>query len=188
MGTVAASGGYYISAAADGIMANPGTITGSIGVIMEYTNFRQLFDKIGLTPVVIKSGEFKDIGSPLRDMTPKEEALLHSFVDKTRHQFVQAVADGRKMPLDKVEALADGRIYTGEEAKDNGLVDRLGNMEDAIEWAGRMAGITGKITTIYAREKRFSFLETLLGTSQESLSNFLSQRLPLALYLMDASK
>jgi protease-4 len=187
MGTVAASGGYYIAAAADGIMANPGTITGSIGVIMEYTNFRQLLDKIGIAPVVIKSGDFKDVGSPLREMTEVEEKFLQSFVDKTRQQFVRAVADGRKMPLEQVESLADGRIFTGEEAKENGLVDRLGNLEDAIEWAGRMAGIEGEINTIYVREKRFSFLDALMGTSQESLFNSIFQRLPSASYLMRPS-
>lgn len=184
MGTVAASGGYYIASPADGIMANPGTITGSIGVIIEYTNFRQLLDKIGVAPVVIKSGEFKDVGSPVREMTEAEEKFLQSFVNKTRQQFVRAVADGRKMPLEQVDSLADGRIFTGEEAKENGLVDRLGNLEDAIEWAGRMAGIEGKINTIYLREKRFSLLEELLGTSQESLINRLYQRYPLASYLM----
>ena len=187
MGTVAASGGYYIAAAADGIMANPGTITGSIGVIMEYTNFRQLLDKVGIAPVVIKSGDFKDVGSPLREMTEVEEKFLQSFVDKTRQQFVRAVADGRKMPLEQVESLADGRIFTGEEAKENGLVDRLGNLEDAIEWAGRMAGIEGEINTIYIREKRFSFLDALMGTSQESLFNSIFQRFPLASYLMKPS-
>ena len=167
MGTVAASGGYYIASAADGIMANPGTITGSIGVIIEYTNFKQLLDKIGVSPVVIKSGDFKDVGSPVREMTEKEEKFLQNFVDKTRQQFVRAVADGRKMPIEQVESLADGRIFTGEEAKENGLVDRLGNLEDAIEWAGRMAGIEGEINTIYLHEKRFTFLEELLGCIPE---------------------
>lgn len=188
MGTVAASGGYYIAAPADGIMANPGTITGSIGVIMSIYNYKELFDKIGLSSVVIKSGEYKDIGSSLREMTESEMSLLQSFVDKTRRQFVSAVADGRNMPLEKVETLSDGRIYTGEEAMEHGLVDRLGNFEDAVEWAGRMAGIEGEIKTVYAREKRFSLLDALLETTQESLFNLLSERLPLAAYLMDTSQ
>jgi protease IV len=187
MGTVAASGGYYIAAAADGIMANPGTITGSIGVIIEYTNFKQLLDKIGVASVVIKSGDFKDVGSPVREMTEKEETFLQNFVDQTRQQFVRAVADGRKMPIEQVESLADGRIFTGEEAKENGLVDRLGNLEDAIEWAGRMAGIEGKINTIYLHEKRFTFLEELLGASQKSFINRIFQRYPLASYIMGPS-
>ena len=126
MGAVAASGGYYVAAAADGIIANPGTITGSIGVIMGYTNFEKLLEKIGLTPVVIKSGEYKDMGSPTRKMTPQEEEALQYFVDQTHNQFVTAIAEGRDMDLDLVASLADGRIYTGEEAMKNGLVDRLG--------------------------------------------------------------
>lgn len=188
MGTVAASGGYYIAAAADGVMANPGTITGSIGVIMSYTNLKQLLDKIGLTAVVIKSGEYKDIGSLFRDMTDAETEILQDFVDKMRSQFVSAVAEGRDMPLEKVESLADGRIYTGEEAMDHGLVDRLGNFEDAIEWAGRTAGIEGEIRTIYAHKKRFSILEAFLGTSQETLFKYLSQQIPQAAYLMTSSE
>lgn len=186
MGTVAASGGYYIAAAADGIMANPGTITGSIGVIMSYTNYKELFEKIGLSSVVIKSGEFKDIGSPIREMTETEEGILQSFVDSTRKQFVEAVATGRDMPVDKVSALADGRIYTGEQAMGNGLVDRLGNLEDAIEWTGELAGIEGEISTVYARKASYSLLDMLLGAEEESLFRNLSQRLlPQAAYLMD---
>jgi protease-4 len=186
MGTVAASGGYYIAAAADGIMANPGTITGSIGVIMSYTNYQQLFEKIGLAPVVIKSGEFKDIGSPMREMTEAEEDILQDFVDKTRRQFVEAVAAGRDLPLETVAALADGRMYTGEEAMEHDLVDKLGNLEDAIEWAGRMAGIEGDISVVYARKEKFSLLDILLGTAQESLLQNLSQYLqPQAAYLLD---
>jgi len=186
MGTVAASGGYYIAAAADGIMANPGTITGSIGVIMSYTNYRELFDKIGLSAVVIKSGEFKDIGSPIREMTEMEEDILQSFVDGTRQQFVQAVADGRDMPFDKVSALADGRIYTGEKAMENGLVDRIGNLEDAIEWTGKLAGIKGEVSTVYARQAHYSLMDMLLGNAEESIFKNLSQHLlPQASYLLD---
>lgn len=186
MGTVAASGGYYIAAATDGIMANPGTITGSIGVIMSYTNYKDLFEKIGLSSVVIKSGEFKDIGSPIREMTDVEKGILQDFVDGTKRQFVEAVAEGRDMPPDQVATLADGRIYNGEEALDHGLVDRLGNLEDAIEWAGELAGIEGEVSTVYARETRYSLLELLLGTSQESLLKNIFQRLqPQASYLMD---
>ncbi len=186
MGSVAASGGYYVAAAADGIMANPGTITGSIGVIMGYTNFRELFEKIGLSAVVIKSGRFKDIGSPVRDMTEAEKALLQEFVDKTRKQFVQAVADGRNMAYDQVDLLADGRIFTGEEAMANGLVDKLGNIEDAITWAGRLGGIEGKVPVVHARERRFTFLEALLGGPIENLLNrIVSNASPRAAYLLE---
>lgn len=169
MGAVAASGGYYVAAACDGIIANPGTITGSIGVIMGYTNFEKLLEKIGLSPVVIKSGEYKDMGSPTRKMTPQEAETLQYFVDQTHRQFVQAIAEGRDMDLDHVESLADGRIYTGEEAMKNGLVDRMGNLEDAIEWAGRLGGIDGKISPVYKREDTFSFLRYI----SESVINIL---------------
>lgn len=188
MGSMAASGGYYIAAAADGIMANPGTVTGSIGVISIYTNFEELLEKIGLTTRVIKSGEYKDMGSTFRDMTEAEEKILQDFSDKIKSQFVSAVAEGRDMPVEKVESLADGRIYTGEEAVDHGLVDRLGNLEDAVEWAGRMAGIEGEIRTIHVREKRFSLLEAILGTSQDALINYLSRQFSQTVYLMTPSE
>ena len=167
MGAVAASGGYYVIAGADGIMANPGTITGSIGVIMEYTNFQELFQKIGLSPVVIKSGKFKDAGSPVRKMTPEEERILKDFVDRLHQQFVAAIAEGRQMDLASVQKLADGRIYTGADAKEIGLVDRIGNMEDALDWAGELAGIEGDIIPVYPPPKKLSVMrlltESLLG-------------------------
>jgi len=169
MGAVAASGGYYVVAGADGIVANPGTITGSIGVIMQYTNFKELFNKIGLAPVVIKSGQFKDAGSPARDMTPEEERLLKAFVDRLHQQFVGAIAEGRQLDLAKVEELADGRIYTGQDAKEIGLVDRIGNLEDAVQWAGRMAGIEGDIVTIYPPEKKMSLLRLLSESTLRDL-------------------
>lgn len=183
MGTVAASGGYYVAAATDGIMANPGTITGSIGVIIGYTNFRQLLDKIGLTPVVIKSGEFKDLGSPVREMTNTERDIMQKFVDKTRRQFVEAVSEGRSMPVEQVDTLADGRIFTGQEAKGHGLVDRLGNLEDAIAWAGELAGIKGKVTAVYAKDKPFSMLERFMGEMLQSLEHRISNSTPQASYI-----
>jgi protease-4 len=169
MGAVAASGGYYVIAGTDGIVANPGTITGSIGVIMEYTNFQELFNKIGLSPVVIKSGQFKDTGSPARAMTPEEERILKAFVDRLHQQFVSAIAEGRQLDLAKVQDLADGRIYTGQDAKDLGLVDRIGNLEDAIEWAGRLAGIEGKIVAVYPPEKKISILRLLSESALKDL-------------------
>lgn len=171
MGSVAASGGYYIAAGTDGIMANPGTITGSIGVIIGYTNFEEILQKIGLYPVVVKSGEFKDMGSPVRKMTEREKKLLQDFVDSTHRQFVTAVAEGRKMDPDKVRSIADGRIITGEDAKSLGLVDRLGNIEDAIEWAGRMGGIKGKISAVYSRKADISFLDYFIESSIMKIVN-----------------
>ena len=126
-------------------------------------------EKIGLSPVVIKSGEYKDMGSPTRKMTPQETETLQYFVDQTHRQFVKAIAEGRDMDLAHVESLADGRIYTGEEAMKNGLVDRMGNLEDAIEWAGHLGGIKGKITPVYKREDTFSFLRYI----SESVVNVL---------------
>ena len=171
MGSIAASGGYYIAAGADGIVANPGTITGSIGVIMGFTNYQELLRKIGLFPVVVKSGKYKDIGSPVRKMKPEEKKILQDFARKIHRQFIKDIVEGRKMDLAKVEALADGRIFTGEESKELGLVDRLGNFEDAIEWAGRLGGIKGKISTVYAREKKFSLLRYIADSSAKALLN-----------------
>ncbi|MFH1975490.1 MAG: signal peptide peptidase SppA [Pseudomonadota bacterium] len=171
MGAVAASGGYYVAAGTDGIMANPGTITGSIGVIIGYTNFEEILQKIGLYPVVVKSGEFKDMGSPVRKMTEREKKLLQDFVDSTHRQFVAAVAEGRKMDPAKVRAVADGRIITGEDAKSLGLVDRLGNIEDAIEWAGRMGGIKGKISAVYSRKANISFIDYFIESSIMKIVN-----------------
>ncbi|MBW2369990.1 MAG: signal peptide peptidase SppA [Deltaproteobacteria bacterium] len=185
MGTVAASGGYYVAAGANEIMANPGTITGSIGVILGYTNFKELFDKIGLTPVVIKSGPYKDLGSPVRPMTDAERNILQTFVEQTRGQFVRAISTGRNMPLEKVDALADGRIFTGEQALEMGLIDRLGNLEDAIEFAGRKGGIEGRIIPVYARDRRFGFLEQLIGSAAHSFINKLINDASLPAYLMD---
>lgn len=132
MGDLAASGGYYIACAGDKIYANPGTLTGSIGVIMNLMNFKDLTGKIGVNPVTIKSGKFKDIASPYREMTPEDREILTNLIMDSYDQFTRAVADGRKMPLDKVKTLADGRIYSGRQAKKVGLVDELGSMTDAL--------------------------------------------------------
>lgn len=174
MGSIAASGGYYVAAATDGIVANPGTITGSIGVIMAYTNFRKVFDKIGMTPVVIKSGPYKDLGSPTKEMSDQERELLQDFVDQAHRQFVAAIATGRKMDINEVKSLADGRIYTGEEAVKKGLVDRLGNFEDAIQWAGDLGGIEGKISTVYKKKEKFSILRYITESTFHNIINRLS--------------
>ena len=155
MGTVAASGGYYIAAATDRIIANPGTLTGSIGVIMEMANFEGLMKKVGVEGVVIKSGRFKDVGSPLRKMSDEERKLLQSVMDDVHHQFIQAVADGRSLEVSEVEPLADGRIYTGRQAKEARLVDELGDLDDAIHIAADIAGMEGEPKVVEPR-KRFS--------------------------------
>ncbi|RJQ81722.1 MAG: signal peptide peptidase SppA [Desulfobacteraceae bacterium] len=165
MGAVAASGGYYVAAASDGIVANPGTITGSIGVIMGYTNFEALMEKIGLTPVVVKSGEFKDIGSPLRPMSPEEKRLLEGVTQTIHRQFVTDIAEGRRIEAAQVQAIADGRIFTGEDAKTLGLVDRLGNFQDAVQWAGELGGIKGTVETVYPEKERSSLIRYLMESA-----------------------
>ncbi len=175
LGAVAASGGYYIAAGANGVVANPGTITGSIGVIMGYTNFQEVFQKIGLTPVVIKSGEFKDIGSPVREMTETEKKILQDFVDRVHRQFVNDASKGRGVDFEKMLALADGRIFSGEEAKELGLIDRLGNLEDAVAWAGHLGGIKGKISTVYPEEKGIPMLKELISSSVKHLIESVSR-------------
>jgi len=175
MGSIAASGGYYIAAATDGIVANPGTITGSIGVIMAYTNFRKVLDKIGMVPVVIKSGPYKDMGSPTKEMRPEERDVLQAFVDQAHRQFVAAIAEGRQMNYEQVEALADGRIYTGEEAVKQGLVDRLGNLEDAIEWAGQMGGIQGRAAAVYKKKEKLSVLKYMMESVFKNLIGQMSR-------------
>lgn len=165
MGAVAASGGYYVAAAADGIVANPGTITGSIGVIMGYTNFEELMEKIGLTAVVIKSGEYKDLGSPSRPMTDREKALLEEVTGDIHRQFVADVAQGRKLEVAAVAAIADGRIITGEKAVDLGLVDRLGNFQDAVQWAGELAGIEGDPKILYPEKEKLPFLQYFMESA-----------------------
>jgi protease IV len=160
MGTVAASGGYYIAAATDRILANPGTLTGSIGVIMEMANIEGLLKKIGVEGVVVKSGRYKDVGSPLRRMSDEEQALLQSVMDDVHKQFIEAVAAGRSLEVADVKALADGRIFTGRQAKDAKLVDELGNLEDAIQLAAEIAGIEGEPKVVEPR-RRFSVRELL---------------------------
>jgi len=164
MGAIAASGGYYVGAAADHIIANPGTITGSIGVIMEFANAEELFKKIGVSAIIIKSGDYKDTGSPLRKMTPEERRLLEGFVGNVHQQFVTAVAEGRKMSEETVRTIADGRIFSGQQAQKLGLLDSLGNMEDAIALAAELGGIKGEPSVVYGEKKRFSVLEFILGS------------------------
>jgi len=166
MGAIAASGGYYVAAAADHIVANAGTITGSISVIMEFANLEELLHKIGVGAFVIKSGEFKDVGSPLREMTADEKRLLQGFIENVHEQFVSAIVEGRNMPQEKVAAIADGRILSGEQAKELGLLDSLGNLEDAIALAGKLGGIKGEPSVVYAKKRKFSLLDYILDPSE----------------------
>jgi protease-4 len=144
MGDVAASGGYYVACAAERIYANPGTITGSIGVISATLDLSKLLGKIGVGPEVVKTGEFKDMGSGLRPMTDRERQLTKQLLDSIYGQFVTAVAEGRHLTKERVRALADGRVYTGEQAVKIKLVDELGGMRPALRAVARRAGITGE--------------------------------------------
>ena len=161
MGTVGASGGYYVACAADTIVANPATLTGSIGVIFEFPVAEELLKKIGLKYEVVKSGENKDIGSWARSMTDKERKSLQSIVDDTYEQFVEAVSTGRGMKNEEVIKIADGSIFTGRQAKKLGLVDELGNLQDAIKIAGEMAGIKEFPKTIKEIKRTVSWFDLL---------------------------
>ncbi len=153
MGSVAASGGYYIAAPATKIYANPGTVTGSIGVIMEIPNFKGLMDKVGIKTEVIKSGKHKDLASVFRGVGREERAILQGVLDDVHDQFIRAVSEGRGIPYKRVKEIADGRIFTGRQAKDVGLVDALGNIQDAIMEAARLGGIEGEPNVISKKEK-----------------------------------
>ena len=174
MGALAASGGYYIACAAQRVYANPGTMTGSIGVIMPFMNVKDLVEKIGVKGMTVKSGTFKDIGSPLRDMTPLERELLQGVVDNVHLQFVNAVADGRNLDRQDVLQIADGRIFTGEQAKELGLVDVLGNLEDAISDAGKLGKISGEPKVVTPPKKKISFLELLREETRTLIDEKLS--------------
>jgi protease-4 len=162
MGTVAASGGYYVSAPSTKIVANPGTITGSIGVIMEIPNFEGLLDKVGIKTTVIKSGKYKDMASAMRELTPEERRLLQGVMDDVHEQFIQAVAEGRGMTFEDVAKLSDGRIFSGKRAKELGLVDELGSLEDAVDLTAKLAGIEGEPEIVEKKEK-LTFMELLRG-------------------------
>lgn len=151
MGSIAASGGYYLAAAATRIIANPGTLTGSIGVIMQLAEIEGLLRKVGVRFEVIKSGRFKDSASFARAMTAEERSVLQAVLDDMHDQFIGAVADGRHLPKDRVRALADGRVYSGRMAKELGLVDGLGGLDDAVRIAGELGGISGKPRVIRPR-------------------------------------
>jgi len=162
MGALAASGGYYISCGATRIVADPGTVTGSIGVIATFPNFSRLMDKVGLQMNVVKSGKYKDAGSPFRPATKQDEEIFQGVVDNTYQQFLDVVSRERKIPLDKLKKFADGRVFTGIQALRLGLVDTLGSFEDAVGVAATLAGIAGKPIVVEARRQR-SLADVLFG-------------------------
>ncbi|MGA3174349.1 MAG: signal peptide peptidase SppA [Syntrophorhabdales bacterium] len=170
MGTTCASGGYYIASAAEKLYANPSTITGSIGVIMHLMIAQEVLKKIGLKSNTIKAGEFKDVGSPFRDMTPAEREYMDGIVMNIYEQFMKDISTGRKMELEKVKKLAEGRIYTGSQAKNAGLVDALGNFYDTVDALKAVLKIKGKPNLVYT-EKPFSFSKWIFGSLSRELMN-----------------
>ena len=186
LGSVAASGGYYVAVSADRIYASPGTLTGSIGVVMQLANLEGLLKKVGVEYVVVKAGAYKDVGNLARAMTPEERRILQTLLDDVYDQFIHAVADGRGLDPQAVRAFAEGRIYSGRQAQGLKMVDDLGGLEDAIEAAAKMAGLPGKPRVTYPR-RRFSLRDLLrnefgLGPVSRVLPSLETLRTPL--YLM----
>jgi len=161
--TVGASGGYYIASASEKIFANPGSIVGSIGVIAEWYNYEELVKWAKMKPITFKTGEFKDTGSPTRELTPAEKKYLQSLLDDMYAQFMNAVAEGRKMKPEEVKALADGKVWTGQQAKELKLVDALGDYHAAIEDTAKAVGIQGEPVIVRPERERRTLLDVLFG-------------------------
>ena len=170
LGAVAASGGYYIACAADKIVANPGTVTGSIGVILQFPLFEELFRKIGIGSTTIKSGKYKDMGSPFRELTPGERAFLQGVTNDIYDQFVDTVLASRNIPPSRSAEIAEGKIFTGRQALELGLVDALGSEQDAIDLAAKLSGMEGKPAVVYGKEKKGGLLRYLLEESAQFLA------------------
>ncbi len=191
LGSVAASGGYYAALGAERIIASPGTITGSIGVIIKFMNLSALFDKIGFHSEVVKSGKLKDMGSPERPITEEERALLQGLIDNVHSQFVDAVVASRHLTADIVRPMADGRIFSGEQAKEKGLIDDFGNFTDAVMLAAELGGLdTGNTMPrlIYPAKKDFPFLELLRGEGSDAIWNHFISRFPGLFYEWSLSR
>jgi protease-4 len=165
MGSVAASGGYYVASPATRIIANPGTLTGSIGVIMEIPNVGGLMDKLGIKTEVVKSGRHKDMASVFRGIGKEERVILQEVLDNVHEQFIRAVAEGRSLLYDDVKEIADGRVFTGEQALGVGLVDELGSLGDAVHSAAQLSGIEGE-PVVVSKKEHFSFLNFLKGPKE----------------------
>lgn len=174
MGSVAASGGLLIACAGDKIVANPGTITGSISAIMQFANIEELLSKIGVKSTVVKSGPYKDIGSPMREMTQEERAIIQELIDDIYNQFVEVIVRERKLTRKQVETIADGRVFSGRKAKDLGLVDELGDMAAAARLASSLAGKGENFDLVYPQKKRSSFLSYILEQAATQISRSLA--------------
>jgi len=161
LSSTGASGAYYVACAADKIVANPGTIVGSIGVIAEWVNYQDLLQWAKVKEVVFKTGEFKDTGSPTRELTDRERTYFQGLIDDMYVQFVEAVASGRKLELQEVRMMADGRVFTGRDAKERKLIDEIGNFQDAVDLTAKLAGISGKPRLIRLTRQRVTLLDVL---------------------------
>ncbi|MBI2608579.1 MAG: signal peptide peptidase SppA [Deltaproteobacteria bacterium] len=177
METIAASGGYYIACAADTIVASPGTLTASIGVKMDFANLEEFYKWAKIKPYTLTSGKFKNVGSPNREMSSEEKKLLQDMIENIYQQFKNTVLESRKEKIDeqKLSEVADGRVMTGEQAHQVGLVDSLGTLEDAVYEAQKLAGITGKPHVIYPKKKKHSLLSYILES--ENLVENITSRL-----------
>jgi protease-4 len=164
MGSIAASGGFYVAMGCDKVMAEPGTLTGSIGVILQFPNLKGLADRFDIRFETVKSGKLKDTGNPFAELTPEKRAYLQDLSDRIYGQFLGAVVDSRKLPEAKVREIADGRVLTGAQAKDLGLIDALGNFYDAVDLAKSEAGLTGEPRLVYPPDGRERFLEQFMGS------------------------
>jgi protease-4 len=177
LGSVAASGGYYVACGTDTIMANPGTTTGSIGVIAEFLNTKELFGKLGIKFEIVKSGKFKDTGSPHRELTPADKQYLQSIVSDVHKQFVDVVVRERNLSKEKVLKLSDGRVFTGNQAIELGLVDLAGDYEDAIQLAAKLGDIKGEPTLIKERRRRLSFFDIFFQQIRKIIQGFYGVKL-----------
>jgi len=183
LGSVGASGGYYAALGAEQILANPGTLTGSVGVIVKFANLEELFAKIGFKNEVVKSGSLKDIGATYRPMTEEERGLLQGVIDNIHEQFILAVAEQRSIQESKVRELADGRLFTGEQALDEGLIDKFGNLTDAVLLAAKLGNLdTEDPELIYPEREKFSLLGLITGASSLVLQNGLLRNFPYLSY------
>ena len=163
LSSVGASGAYYVACGADRIVANPGTVVGSIGVIAEWLNYGELLEWAKLSNIVFKSGEFKDTGTPTRSLTPNEQEYFQGLIDDMYSQFVEAVASGRKLDIEQVREFADGRVFTGREAAKRDMIDEVGNFQDALDLTARLAGVLGKPRLIQLRRERVTLLDVFTG-------------------------
>jgi protease-4 len=177
LGSVAASGGFYIAVACPKIVSAPGTLTGSIGVISQFPNVKGIAERFSFKMETVKSGKLKDAGNPFRDMTPEDRAYWQGLIDRVYGQFLSAVAQGRGLKEDDVRKIADGRVLTGADAKELGLVDQLGNFYDAVELAKTEAKLSGEPHLVYPPDEKGRFLEDLFGSAARSAADAVSAKL-----------